>query len=220
MQIFGFPTSPYVRKVLVIAAEKGVEAELVEATPHKPTPEFLAASPFRMMPAMQDGDFTLPDSTAIAFYLDAKYPDPPLLPEEPQARGRAMWMDEFADTILSNSARAIAFNRTIGPSLLGLAKNEDAAAEAETAVTPALDWLEEQVPEQGWLVSDYSLADIAVASCIKTMTYGLDITFITSRPRTFAWLERVFQRPAWIEVTEKEVAMFKEAIVSRHHRSE
>ncbi|GAA0282467.1 glutathione S-transferase family protein [Alteraurantiacibacter aestuarii] len=216
MQIFGFPTSPYVRKAMVIAAEKGADAELVEATPHKPTPEFLAASPFRMMPAMQDGDFTLPDSTAIAFYLDAKYPQPPLLPADPQARGRVMWLDEFADTILSSSARGVAFNRYIGPALLGLPENEEAAAAAEATAHPALDYLEDQMPEDGWLVGEYSLADIAVASCLKTLSYGLDVK---ARPRTAAWLGRMEARPAWRAVAELERDMIEGARISGAHRS-
>ncbi len=216
MQIFGFPTSPYVRKVLLIAAEKGVEVDLVEATPHKPTPEFLAASPFRMMPAMAEGDFTLPDSTAIFIYLDAKYPDPPLLPADPQQRGQAMWFDEFADTILANSARGVAFNRYIGPALLGLPVNEEAAGEAEAKALPALDWLEEQVPDDGWLLSTYSLADIAVACCLRTLAYGLDVK---SRPKTAAWLGRVEARPAWIAVAEQEAAMIEAAKESGHHKA-
>jgi glutathione S-transferase len=215
MQIFGFPTSPFVRKVLVIAAEKGVDVELVDATPHKPTPEFLAASPFRMMPAMQDGAFTLPDSTAIAFYLDAKHPEPPILPNGAKARGRAIWLDEFADTILSNSARGVAFNRYIGPALLGLPRNDDAANEAEAQAHPALDYLEEQVPQAGWLVGDYSLADIAVASCLKTLSYGLDVK---ARPRTAAWLERMESRPAWVEVANLERDTIEGAIASGAHR--
>lgn len=216
MQIFGFPTSPYVRKVLLIAAEKGVEVDLVEATPHKPTPEFLAASPFRMMPAMAEGDFTLPDSTAIFIYLDAKYPDPPLLPADPQQRGQAMWFDEFADTILANSARGVAFNRYIGPALLGLPVNEEAAGAAEAEAHPALDWLEKQVPEDGWLLSTYSLADIAVACCLRTLAYGLDVK---SRPKTAAWLDRVESRPAWIAVAEQEAAMIDAAKESGHHKA-
>lgn len=216
MQIFGFPTSPYVRKVMVIAAEKGANAELVEATPHKPTPEFLAASPFRMMPAMQDGDFSLPDSTAIAFYLDAKYPQPPLLPADPEARGRAMWLDEFADTILSSSARGVAFNRYIGPALLGLPANEEAAAAAEATAHPALDYLEQQMPQDGWLVGEYSLADIAVASCLKTLSYGLDVK---ARPKTAAWLARMEARPAWQEVADLERDMIEGARTSGAHRS-
>lgn len=216
MKIFGFPTSPYVRKTLLIAAEKGVEVELVEATPHKPTPDFLAASPFRMMPAMADGDFTLPDSTAIFMYLEAKYPEPALLPSSPEERGQAMWFDEFADTILANSARGVAFNRYIGPALLGLPVNEEAAGEAEAKAHPALDWLEQQVPEDGWLLSTYSLADIAVACCLRTLAYGMDVK---ARPRTGAWLERAEARPAWIAVAEKEAAMIEAAKASGHHKA-
>ena len=75
MQIFGFPTSPYVRKVLLIAAEKGVDVDLVEATPHKPTPEFLAASPFRMESAafcarLYLGDENPTNPLASAVYAD------------------------------------------------------------------------------------------------------------------------------------------------------
>jgi len=216
VKLFGFPTSPYVRKVLLVAAEKHVAVEVVPATPHKPTPEFLAASPFRMMPAMTDGDYSLPDSTAIFMYLEAKYPDPPLLPANPEGRGKAMWFDEFADTILSNSARGIAFNRYIGPALLGLPVNEEAAGEAELSATPALDWLEDQVPEDGWLLGDaYSLADLAVASCLKTMSYGFDVA---ARPRTGAWLARVQSRTAWSEVAEREAAMFEAAQASGEHK--
>ena len=215
MQIFGFPTSPYVRKALVIAAEKGARVELVEATPHNPTPEFLKASPFRMMPAMQDGDFRLPDSTAMAFYLDAKFPEPPLFPTEPEARGRAMWFDEFADTILSNYSRAIAFNRYIGPELLGLPKNEEAAAKAEADAAPALDYFETQMLADGWIVGPYSLADIAVGSALKTMSYGMDVK---TRPHTKAWLERLEARPAWAAVAAQEGAIIEAAIASGAHR--
>jgi len=216
MKIFGFPTSPYVRKTLLIAAEKGVEVEVVEATPHKPTPEFLAASPFRMMPAMAEGDFTLPDSTAIFMYLDAKYPDPPLLPADPEERGQAMWFDEFADTILAAPARGVAFNRYIGPALLGLPVNEDAAGQAEATAHPALDWLEDQLPEDGWLLSAYSLADIAVACCLRTLGYGM---YVKARPKTAAWLQRVEARPAWIAVAQQEAAMIAAAQESGHHRA-
>lgn len=215
--IFGFPTSPYVRKVLLVAAEKGLTVELEPATPHKPTPAFLAASPFRMMPAMQDGDFRLSDSTAIAFYLDAKAPEPPLLPYDPQARGRTMWFDEFADTLLALPARGMAFNRWIGPKLLGLPVNEAAAIDAENGAAAALDYLEDEVPDAGWLAgAQFGLSDIAVASCLATMRYGYDVL---KRPRTAAWLGRVMDRPSWQAVAQRETQMVEDAAASGAHRA-
>ncbi len=218
LTIFGFPTSPYVRKVLVIAQEKGLPFELVPATPHKPTEAFLAASPFRMMPAIDDDGFTLADSTAIAVYLDSKVPAPPLLPEDAQARGRAMLFDEFADTLLADHARAVGFNRWIGPVLLGIDGNMRAADAAETKAQPLLDWLEEQVPDTGWLAgADFSLADIAVACALRTMAYGMDVA---ARPRTAAWLERVHARPAWREIAAIEAQKIADAETSGEHRQD
>ena len=100
MKIYGFPLSPFVRKVVVAACEKGLAFEMIPANPSQPTEEFLKVSPFSKIPALADGDFSLADSTAIVTYFDAKYPEPALLPADPQARGRAVWFEEVADTIL------------------------------------------------------------------------------------------------------------------------
>ena len=47
MKIYGFPLSPFVRKVLVAAQEKGVEVELVPTNPQQPDEAFIACSPSR-----------------------------------------------------------------------------------------------------------------------------------------------------------------------------
>ena len=90
MILFGSTLSPFVRKCVAFASEKGLEFELKARPLGDPDPEFLAASPFRKMPALQDGDYRLCDSSAICHYLDAKYPEQPLIPAEPQARGRVV----------------------------------------------------------------------------------------------------------------------------------
>ena len=65
MKIYGFPLSPFVRKVVVAVKEKGLDAEVLPSNPSQPDPEFAAVSPFHKIPAFRDGDFTLADSTAI-----------------------------------------------------------------------------------------------------------------------------------------------------------
>ena len=99
MQAFGGLISPYVRKVCLVATLKDIPYELVLASPHNALPDFVAASPFGKIPAIKDGDFSLCDSTAIIAYLEAKYPANPVIPADPQTRGRTIWFDEFADTI-------------------------------------------------------------------------------------------------------------------------
>ncbi len=106
MKIYGFPLSPFVRKVVVAVNEKGLAAEVVPSNPSQPDDEFAAVSPFHKIPAFRDGDFTLADSTAIVTYLEAKYPEPPLLPAAPEARAKAIWFEEVADTVLHPRRRA------------------------------------------------------------------------------------------------------------------
>ena len=90
MIVYGSSLSPYVRKVLAFAAEKGIELELKPTgdAPGQPNQDFLAASPLRKMPALRDGDFTFADSSAIVHYLEAKHPQPALSLSNPSCAGR------------------------------------------------------------------------------------------------------------------------------------
>src|SRR3954470_1613563 len=119
MILYGSSLSAFVRKVLAYAAEKGVELELQPTGFPNHSPEYLEASPFRKMPALRDGDYTLSDSSAIIHYLEAKYPEPPLIPADPQLRGKCIWYEEFADTILVACGAKIFFNRIVAPRFLG-----------------------------------------------------------------------------------------------------
>jgi glutathione S-transferase len=118
MILYGAPVSPFVRKVLAFAAEKALPLELVPIGLGDQNPDFLACSPFRKMPGFTDGDFSISDSTAIVTYLDAKYPEPALLPADPENRARAIWFDEFADTMLGASGGKIFFNRVVAPKFM------------------------------------------------------------------------------------------------------
>jgi glutathione S-transferase len=215
MQVFGFPLSPFVRKVHVVAAEKGIAVETVVSDPRSPPPDFLAASPFRKIPAIKDGDYMLADSTAIVTYLDALSPTPPIFPAEAKARGKAIWWEEFADTIMVPAAGKIVFNRFVGPKFLGLPGDEAAAALGEKELEPILAYLEGQAPVAGWLAgADYSIGDIAVASTLMTMGYVGMAPDAAKHPATAAWYARVTARPAWTGVAERERAMFEARIAA------
>ena len=109
MILYGSPISPFVRKVLVYAAEKGIELQLTPVGIGDPNPDFNACSPFRKMPALRDGDFGISDSTAIVVYLETRQPEPGLIPTDAQGRARTIWFDEFADTIAAQAAGKVFF---------------------------------------------------------------------------------------------------------------
>jgi len=208
MIIYGALLSPFVRKVALALEEKQIAHELHPARGRDgPSAEFLAISPFGKMPALRDGDFALADSSAIIHYLEASHPEPRLLPAEPRALGRAIWFDEYADTIFAASGLKIMFNRLVGPRFFGVAGDEAKAAEGEAELPRIRDYLESVVPAEGWLVGAFSLADISVAAMLKTMHYLNFGPAWRDYPKTRAWYARIEARPAWQRVAEAEARM-------------
>ena len=209
MILYGSSLSPFVRKVLAFAAEKGIDLDVQAVGPADPNPDFRAASPFGKMPGFADGDYRLADSSAIIHYLEAKHPEPALIPADPKLRGRTIWFDEFGDTILAGCGAKMFFNRVVAPRFLKRPGDLDAAAAAERdELPPILDYLETVVPNaDGYLVGDsLTLADIAVASPFANLGH-LGCELDRSRhARTCAYIERILARPSFAHWIDREAA--------------
>ena len=208
MLLYGSTMSPFVRKVTAFAAEKGIAMELKPMGLGDPDPGFAAASPFRKMPALQDGDYSLCDSSAIIHYLEAKHPEPALIPAEPRARGSAIWFDEFADTILFSCGGTIFFNRIVAPRFHGRAGDPAAADKAESeTLPPILDYLEGVVPDHGFLVGDsLSIADIAVASPFANLSHAGVTIDAVRYPRLTTYVASILERPSFASTVAREAA--------------
>jgi glutathione S-transferase len=209
MILYGSSLSPFVRKVLGYAGEKGIEIDLQPTGFPSHSPEYLEASPFRKMPALRDGDYTLADSSAIIHYLEAKFPEPALIPTDARLRGKTIWYDEFADTILVACGAKIFFNRIVAPRFLGRPCNEEEVEQAElNDLPPILDYLEKTVPDDGgYLVGDsLTLADIAVAGPFANFRHTNTRVDPERYPRTVAYVERILARPSLAQWVEREAA--------------
>lgn len=210
MILYGSSLSPYVRKVLAFAGEKGIELDLQPTGFPSHSTDYLEASPFRRMPALRDGDFTLADSSAIIHYLEAKSPEPALIPADPQLRGTTIWYEEFADTILVSCGAKIFFNLIVAPRFLGRQGDLEAAKQAElNDLPPILDYLEKVVPDEGgYLVGGgLTLADLAVASPFANFRHTDTKVDSARYPRTVAYVERILARPSLAQWVERESAM-------------
>src|SRR5438552_3395714 len=113
MIVYGSSLSPFVRRVLVFAAEKGLALEVKPGGRMSSDPDFKIASPFGKIPGFKDLDFHISDSTAIVAYLEKKQPEPNLIPDEARAHARTFWFDEFGDTIFCAAGIPIFFNRML-----------------------------------------------------------------------------------------------------------
>ena len=207
MILYGSSLSPFVRKVLAYAGEKGIEFDLrpTGKAPGQPSDEFLEASPLRKMPAFRDENFTLADSSAIIQYLEARFPEPVLIPTDAQMRGQTIWFEEFADTVLTSCGTKMFYNRVVLPRFYGKPGNEEEASAAEQQdLPPLLDYLERVVPEVGeFLVGGrITLADIAVASPFANLAQLGCARDRERHRRVYAYVDWILERPSfkpWIE---------------------
>ncbi|HUE38273.1 MAG TPA: glutathione S-transferase family protein, partial [Candidatus Binatia bacterium] len=81
--VYGISISPFVRKVRVALAEKGIAYDVDPVIPVNVSAEYKKISPLGKVPAFRDGDKTLADSSVIINYLDRTHPNPPLYPSDP-----------------------------------------------------------------------------------------------------------------------------------------
>lgn len=169
MKIIGSYVSPYVRKVLACLNLKGLDYEIDPITPFFGGDEFERLSPLRRIPVLIDGAVSLCDSSVICAYLDEAYPGHPLLPAAPADRARARWLEEFADTRLGDIfIWALFYQRRVHPMVWGKPGDEARITKAVNEDAPrALDYLEGEVPADGFLFGAIGLADIAIASFFR-----------------------------------------------------
>ena len=201
--IVGGPLSPYVRKVMAVCDIKGVPFRADPIIPFQGNDDFTCASPLRRIPVFIDDQVTLADSTAIAEYLDERYPVPPLFPRTPAARARARWLEEFADTRIGDVFIWRIFNvAVIRPAVWKEPRDDGAIAETlRNDLPPVMDYLETVAPEDGFVCGDLAIADIAVAVHFANLRWSRIALDLSPWPKTTAWIDRVERTPSLAKFT-------------------
>lgn len=105
LELYQFEMSHYTEKVRLILDYKGLEYRKIEVTPGLGQVELMKISGQRQVPVLKDGSEIIADSTAIAEYLDKKYPEKPIIPSDPKLRGLTLLMEQWADESIGLNAR-------------------------------------------------------------------------------------------------------------------
>ncbi|OKH25565.1 glutathione S-transferase [Hydrococcus rivularis NIES-593] len=105
LELYQFELSQYSEKVRLILDYKGLEYKKIEVTPGIGQLELFRLSGQRQVPVLKDGETFVADSTEIAFYLDRKYPEKPIIPTEPLLRGQCLLIEEWADESIGLKGR-------------------------------------------------------------------------------------------------------------------
>ena len=208
--VHGVNASPFVRKVRVALAEKGIAYDLIPVMPMGQTEEFLAISPLGKIPVYQDGDFTLPDSSCIIAYLEKTSPEPPLYPGDAHAFGKALFYEEFADTRLAEVLGPPFTQRVVTVKVLKGELDQAVIDEALANTPPVLDYLESAIGDEEFLAGgQLSVADIAVATMFVNWAHAGETVDAKRWPRLAAYVDRIHARPSFKAVIEEEQAQLR-----------
>ena len=192
IRIIGSFVSPYVRKVLAAMNLKGLSYEVDPITPFYGNDEFERMSPLRRIPVLIDGDFHASDSSVICAYLEEAYAGAALFPADPKDRARARWFEEYADTRLGDLfIWGLFYQKVVRPLVWGEPGDEARIASSlNEGIPAALDYLEQELPADGFLFGEIGVADIAVASFFRNGAYAGFGTDAGRWPRTAGFVER------------------------------
>jgi len=217
LTIIGSFVSPYVRKVLACMELKGLDYEVDPITPFFGNDEFTRLSPLRRIPVLIDGDFHCSDSTVVCAYLDEAYGGYPLLPDHPADRARARWLEEFADTRLGDVfIWGLFYQRFVRRMVWQEEPDQERVDKVLTEEVPgALDYLEGELPDTGFLFGRLGLADIAIASFFVNARYAGFEVDAGRWPKNARFVGAVLAEPAMAKLLALEAIQLNASIKGR-----
>lgn len=189
LKLYAHPLSSYVQKAKTAFYEKQVAFEEVMLDGSEPVASaFAALWPIGKFPVLTDGDRLVFEATAIIEYLDVKYPDKPLIPNDPDAAIAVRMWDRFFDNYINNPQQrivAIAIKRDVGNEALFRGQLETAYAV-----------LDRHMAGRAWAAGDgFSLADCAAAPALlyADWTHAIPKSFVN----VWSYRDRLLARPSY-----------------------
>jgi glutathione S-transferase len=207
VKIHYHPASTTSRPLMLFAAEQGLDAQLVVVDlftgEHQREP-YVQLNPNRLIPTLEDGDFTLTESSAILKYLADKTGSP-TYPKDLKQRAR---VNEMMDWFNTQVCRDLAYG-FVYPQIFPGHKREDESVQAATLAwgkERAKEWLkvlDEKLigPGKSFLCGDsITIADYFGASFVAL----LEVTRCgySGYPNVTRWMGNMKRLKSWDKVFE------------------
>jgi glutathione S-transferase len=141
---------------------------------HK-APQMLAMNPRGLLPVLRDGDYVVFESVGVLYYLDRKYPEPPLFGTSAEEGGVIMRViceyQAYAEPSIMLLADHFLSRRAAGPASLAASEQ---LAEAMHRVASEARTIERRLAQSEWVVGErYSAADMVIYPDIRLLQRAL-----------------------------------------------
>ncbi len=105
LELYQFEASHYCEKVRLLLNYKQLSYKTIEVSPGIGQIDLYRLSGQRQVPVLKDGVEVVPGSSAIARYLEDKYPDRSVIPADAKQKGLCLMMEAWADESIGLNAR-------------------------------------------------------------------------------------------------------------------
>jgi glutathione S-transferase len=176
--LHGFAVSNYYNKVKLALLEKGVPFLEKYAGVKNQDALHLAASPLGKIPYIETEDGFLCESQPILEYLEATYPQPPLLPKDPYAAAKVRELATFIDWHLEITTRQLYPCAFFGAGPLDDATSSRLRKEVEQRITAfkRLARFAPYVAGENFTMADCSaFADLPLVGMATKAVFGEDL---------------------------------------------
>ena len=199
MKLIGALTSPYVRKVRIVMAEKKLEFELVLADVWK-SDEILQSNPLGKVPCLvMEGGEAVFDSRVIVEYLDTLSPVGKLIPAAGRERAEVRTWEALADGILD--AAILARLEATWPGRTEAQRSQAWIDRQLSRVDASLAAMASGLGDKAWCVGNHmTLADIALGCAVDYLSFRFpQIDWRTRHPNLARLADKLATRPSFIE---------------------
>ncbi len=194
MKLMYSPTSPYVRKVMVVAVEKGLDKKIEKitaaTTPVSPNPDVMAQNPLAKVPTLKADGLSLYDSPVICEYLDSRSKKKAFFPAKGKARFNALRQQALGDGLL-DAALLVRYEITLREEPMRNAAWHEAQMKK---IRSALDQMER---EAGSLKGSLTIGHVTFACALGYLDFRFaDEGWRNGRKKLAAWYDKFAQRPS------------------------
>lgn len=196
MKLIGSLTSPYVRKIRVVLAEKKIDCEFVVDSPWVEGNQVARFNPLGKVPVLLlDDASTIFDSRVIAEYLDAVAPNNRLIPASGRERINVKRWEALADGVLDAAVAAFLESRRRDGE-----RSQTWLDRQRGKVVDGLHAMSEELGDQAWCHgSGISLADITVGCALGYVSFRLADIHWQQHSNLRTLHDKLMQRPAFAE---------------------
>jgi glutathione S-transferase len=193
-KIYGSVISPFVRKALIVFYFKNIHFEVETLIPFVDSDKekILQQNPLGKVPIYQEGDFVISDSSVICAYLDKKYPNPSIYPDDVENFARCLWYEEYADTQLIPALARVFFHTCVAARLHRPADMNVVKMALDVEIPKIFDYIDREILHKKYLVNDrLSLADISMASAFINFEFSENTIDAVRWPNLARYVEEI-----------------------------